>query len=215
MKTWGQILKSEFEQPYFKELKAYVDEQYAQHICYPPKEEIFNAFRRCSFDSTRVVIIGQDPYHGKGQAHGLCFSVNDGVKFPPSLKNIFKEIQSDLGIETPESGNLNRWAEQGVLMLNAVLTVRESEPSSHKGRGWEQFTDHVIRIISEQKEHVVFLLWGAFAISKSSLIDQNKHLILTSTHPSPFSAHKGFLGCQHFSKTNLYLQSKNLEPINW
>ncbi|MCB0479502.1 MAG: uracil-DNA glycosylase [Crocinitomicaceae bacterium] len=215
MSTWGEILKSEFEQPYFKELKAYVDEQYVNHVCYPPKEEIFNAFRRCDFDSTRVVIIGQDPYHGKGQAHGLCFSVNDGVKFPPSLQNIFKEIQSDLHIPPPESGNLNRWAEQGVLLLNAVLSVRESEPGSHQKRGWETFTDKVIQMVSEEKEHVVFLLWGAFAISKSALIDQNKHLVLTSTHPSPFSAHKGFLGCGHFSKTNLYLQSKKLEPIKW
>ena len=215
MDSWGEILKEEFEKPYFKELKSYVDNQYASHICFPPKDKIFNAFRKCDFQSTRVVIIGQDPYHGRGQANGLCFSVNDKVKHPPSLKNIFKEIQRDLDQEPPESGNLERWAEQGVLMLNAVLTVQESQPGSHKNKGWEIFTDHVIKLVSDSKEQVVFLLWGAFAIGKLPLIDQNKHEVLTSTHPSPFSAHKGFFGCGHFSKTNLFLQSKNLTPINW
>ena len=215
MITWSNILKSEFEKDYFKELKSFVDSEYQNAVCYPPKEKIFNAIRRCEFESVRVVIIGQDPYHGPGQANGLCFSVNEGVKFPPSLNNIFKELKADLNLEYPPSGDLERWAEQGVLMLNTVLTVRNSSPGSHKGRGWEIFTDQVIRLISEQKENVVFLLWGSFAISKSGLIDQNKHYILTSTHPSPFSAHKGFLGCRHFSKTNLYLQSKGLKLINW
>lgn len=213
--SWSNILKTEFEKPYFKDLKAFVDKEYESNVCYPPKEQIFNALRRCKFEDARVVIIGQDPYHGPGQANGLCFSVSDGLKFPPSLQNIFKELKSDLGLEFPLSGNLERWADQGVLLLNAVLTVQQSSPGSHKGKGWEVFTDSIIKLISEEKENVVFLLWGAFAISKSALIDQNKHLVLTSTHPSPFSAHKGFLGCGHFSKTNLYLQSKGLKPINW
>lgn len=215
MNSWSIILNAEFEKPYFKELKSYVDEQYSSNICYPPKEELFNAFRKCDFDETRVVIIGQDPYHGNGQANGLCFSVNDGVKIPPSLKNIFKEIKQDLNQEPPVSGNLERWAEQGVLLLNSVLSVRESQPGSHKQKGWETFTDQVIKLVSNSKEEIVFLLWGAFAIGKQSLIDQSKHLILTSAHPSPFSAHKGFFGCGHFSKTNLYLQSKGKEPIIW
>lgn len=215
MDSWSNILKTEFEKPYFKDLKAFVDKEYESNVCYPPKEQIFNALRRCKFEDARVVIIGQDPYHGPGQANGLCFSVSDGLKFPPSLQNIFKELKSDLGLEFPLSGNLERWADQGVLLLNAVLTVQQSSPGSHKGKGWEVFTDSIIKLISEEKENVVFLLWGAFAISKSALIDQNKHLVLTSTHPSPFSAHKGFLGCGHFSKTNLYLQSKGLKPINW
>lgn len=215
MNTWNKILESEFEKDYFLKLKSFVDQEYDSNICYPPKQQIFNAFRKCDFDSTRVVIIGQDPYHGKGQANGLCFSVNDGIKFPPSLNNIFKEITRDLDQPIPLTGNLERWANQGVLLLNTVLTVEEAKPGSHKQKGWEIFTDEVIKIISNSKENIVFLLWGAFAIGKSSLIDQEKHCVLTTTHPSPFSAHKGFLGSGHFSKTNIYLQSKKLKPINW
>jgi len=213
--SWKSLVKSEVNLSYYVELQDFIESEYLSATCFPPQKEIFKAFLKSDFDSTKVVIIGQDPYHGKGQANGLCFSVNEGVKIPPSLRNIFKELQADLKITIPESGNLERWAEQGVLLLNSVLTVKEASPGSHKNKGWELFTDHVIKEISDNKENIVFLLWGAYAIAKSSLIDENKHLILSSTHPSPFSAYKGFLGCQHFSKTNLYLQTKGLKEINW
>jgi uracil-DNA glycosylase len=176
---------------------------------------VFNAFAQCPFDTVKVVILGQDPYHGKGQAHGLAFSVPDHVPIPPSLQNIYKEIKNDIGTDVPQTGNLERWAKQGVLLLNATLTVEQGNPGSHQGRGWEVFTDAVIQKISKEKEHVVFLLWGKFAQSKSSLIDENKHLILKAAHPSPFSAHNGFFGCHHFSKTNSYLQSHGKGPIVW
>jgi uracil-DNA glycosylase len=215
IESWGSILNKEFEKPYFEKLNDFVDSEFNEKKCFPPKKDIFNAFKQCPYPNLKVVIIGQDPYHGESQANGLCFSVNDQIKFPPSLRNIFKEIQNDLSIDFPESGNLERWAKQGVLLLNTVLTVEESKPGSHIGKGWEVFTDAVIKQVSKCKENIVFLLWGAYAISKSDLIDGNKHKILTSTHPSPFSAYKGFLGCEHFSKTNLYLQENGIKPINW
>ncbi|HYF66956.1 MAG TPA: uracil-DNA glycosylase, partial [Ohtaekwangia sp.] len=180
-----------------------------------PGKEIFRAFDSCSFEDVKVVIIGQDPYHGPGQANGLCFSVRDGVRVPPSLQNIFKEIKLDLGKPIPVSGDLGRWADQGVLLLNATLTVRGSSPGSHQKKGWEEFTDQIIRTISDEKEHVVFLLWGAYAQKKGEVIDRKKHLVLMSPHPSPFSADRGFFGCKHFSKTNEYLRSKGLKEIDW
>lgn len=212
---WAQKLQSEWQQPYFEQLSNYVDSEYNKQTIYPPKKLIFNAFKSCNFDHLKVVILGQDPYHGEGQAHGLCFSVNEGIKIPPSLRNIYKEITSDLEIETPKSGNLERWAEQGILLLNATLTVRENEAGSHQKKGWEIFTDAVIKIISEEKEGVVFLLWGNYAIKKGEIIDASKHHILTAAHPSPLSASRGFLGCKHFSKTNAYLKQKGLPQINW
>lgn len=213
--SWKSRLAPEFEKPYFKELTAFIKADINKYKIYPPGKQIFNAFDKCSFDDVKVVIIGQDPYHGPGQAHGLCFSVNDGVPFPPSLKNIFKEIQSDLGKPIPESGNLERWAKQGVLLLNATLTVRASTPGSHQNKGWEEFTDAVIKHISDEKEHVVFLLWGAYAQRKGEIIDRSKHHVLQSPHPSPFSADRGFFGNKHFSKTNDYLKSVGKEPIDW
>jgi uracil-DNA glycosylase len=213
--SWYEKLKAEFEKPYFVELTEFVREDVKNYTVYPSGSLIFNAFEKCSFEDVKVVLIGQDPYHGPGQANGLCFSVNDGVKFPPSLVNIFKEIKSDIGQDFPASGNLERWAEQGVLLLNATLTVRADTPGSHQKRGWEQFTDEVIRVVSEQKEEVVFLLWGAYAQKKGEIIDASKHLVLKSAHPSPFSADKGFFGNKHFSKTNTYLVSKGKNPIQW
>lgn len=189
--------------------------EYQQTTVYPPGRLIFNAFNLCPFDKVKVVIIGQDPYHGPGQAHGLCFSVNDGVAFPPSLQNIFKEIHDDLGMPIPASGNLTRWAEQGVLLLNATLTVRAHQAGSHQRRGWEEFTDAAIRVLAEQKEHLVFILWGAYAQKKGAFIDRNKHLVLTSVHPSPLSAYNGFFGNKHFSRTNEYLVAHGETPINW
>ena len=212
---WKQLLKEEFEKPYFIKLTEFVREEYGKHTVFPPAAKIFNAFDLCPLNETRVVILGQDPYHDVNQAHGLCFSVNDGVKIPPSLVNIYKEIESDCGVPRPESGNLERWAKQGVLLLNATLTVRAHQAGSHQKQGWEEFTDSVIKLIAQKKENVVFLLWGAYAGKKSMYIDPDKHCILKSPHPSPLSAHRGFLGNRHFSTANAYLKSKGLKEIEW
>jgi uracil-DNA glycosylase len=212
---WKEHLKEEFEKPYFTHLKIFVKREYEAHTVYPPGREIFSAFDSCPFDKTRVVIIGQDPYHGPEQANGLCFSVRDGVRVPPSLVNIFKEIKSDLGKPIPTSGNLMRWAQQGVLLLNATLTVRAAEAGSHQNMGWEQFTDAVIKVLSRKKKSIVFLLWGAYAQKKGEVIDRYKHLVLMSAHPSPFSAERGFFGNQHFSRTNEYLKNNGLPEIDW
>jgi uracil-DNA glycosylase len=212
---WKQKLHSQFEEPYFKSLIEFVRTEYTAHAVYPPGKEIFAAFDSCPFDQVRVVIIGQDPYHGPGQANGLCFSVREGVRMPPSLQNIFKEIQKDLGKPFPPSGDLTRWARQGVLLLNATLTVRASEAGSHQNKGWETFTDAVIRQVSAEKERLVFLLWGAYAQKKGEVIDRTKHLVLMSAHPSPFSAERGFFGNRHFSKTNEYLRTHALPEIDW
>lgn len=214
-KSWQEVLQTEFDKPYFENLVGFVKQEYASNTIFPPAGQIFNAFNTCPFNNVKVVILGQDPYHGPGQAHGLCFSVNDGIQFPPSLQNIFKEITSDLGIPAPKTGNLTRWAEQGVLLLNATLTVRASQAGSHQGKGWEEFTDAVIKTISEKAENVVFILWGSYAIKKKSLINASKHCILTAPHPSPLSSYRGFFGCKHFSQTNTYLTSKGKTPINW
>lgn len=212
---WNQLLKSEYDQPYFKKLTELVDNAYASHEVFPPKNQILSALRLCAFNDVKVVIIGQDPYHNYGQANGLSFSVSDGVAIPPSLKNIFKELEQDLpGFKTPSSGNLEAWAKRGVLMLNAVLTVQANLPGSHKAFGWQHFTDAIIKLVSDRKEHVVFLLWGAFAITKSELIDSSKHLVLTAAHPSPL-ARGAFFGSRHFSKTNDYLKAQNIAPIDW
>lgn len=213
--SWKQHIAGEFEKPYFIQLTDFVRSEYQSATIYPPGREIFRAFDCCDFDQTKVVILGQDPYHGPGQANGLCFSVRDGIRMPPSLVNIFKEIQSDLGKPMPSSGNLERWANQGVLLLNATLTVRANTPGSHQNKGWETFTDAVIKKISDEKQNVVFLLWGAYAQKKGEVIDRSKHLVLMSAHPSPFSADRGFFGCKHFSKTNAYLKSKGLPEIDW
>lgn len=212
---WRNILQEEFDKPYFEQLTQFVRAEYSSSVIYPAGRNIFRAFDKCSFDNLKVVIIGQDPYHGEGQANGLCFSVNDGVPFPPSLQNIFKEIQSDMGIAIPQSGNLDRWAEQGVLLLNSVLTVRAHEAASHAGRGWEQFTDAVVRIISERKEGIVYMLWGSYAQRKGQVVDSKKNFILKSVHPSPLSVYRGFFGCKHFSQANAYLQSIGKTPIIW
>jgi len=213
--SWKEQLKEEFEKEYFSRLVTYVKEEYRKYTVYPPGPLIFNAFNHCPFDRLKVVILGQDPYHGPGQAHGLCFSVKEGVSFPPSLVNIFKEIQNDTGAPLPKNGNLERWANQGVLLLNATLTVRAHQAGSHQNKGWETFTDAVIKSIAEKKEHVVFLLWGSYAQRKAAFVDRNQHLLLESVHPSPLSAGRGFFGNHHFSKTNEYLKGKNLEPIHW
>ena len=213
--SWEKVLQPDFDKPYFKELTDFVRSEYAATTIYPPASLIFNAFNLCPFDKVKVVIIGQDPYHGPGQAHGLCFSVNDGIQLPPSLQNIFKEIKSDLDIPIPTSGNLTRWAEQGVLLLNATLTVRAHNAGSHQKKGWETFTDSVIRILAEQKENLVFILWGAYAQKKGAFIDRNKHLVLTSAHPSPLSAYQGFFGNKHFSQANAYLASHGIQPIDF
>lgn len=213
--SWKEQLEVEFEKPYFQELTSFVRKEYQTQTIYPPGSLIFNAFNLCPFNNTKVVIIGQDPYHGPNQAHGLCFSVNDGVEFPPSLNNIFKEIKNDLDIPVPTSGNLTRWAEQGVLLLNATLTVRARQAGSHQNKGWEQFTDAVIRLLAEKKEHLVFILWGAYAQKKGAFIDRNKHLVLESVHPSPLAAHRGFWNNHHFSKTNNYLEQLGKTPIQW
>ncbi len=213
--NWHNLLYSEISAEYFKLLLNFLENEYRHSkTIYPPKNYIFKAFELCPFEVLKVVIIGQDPYHGPGQAHGLSFSVNDGVKLPPSLKNIFIELKSDLGTEIPFSGNLSHWAEQGVLLLNAILTVEAGKPGSHRMKGWEKFTDAVISVISKEKEHVVFLLWGNYAIEKSTLIDENKHLVLKAAHPSPL-ARGAFFGSKHFSKANAYLTSHGLKPINW
>lgn len=214
--SWKEILQAEFDKPYFKELVAFVKNEYKTHRVFPPAQLIFNAFDSCPFDKVKVVLLGQDPYHGVGQAHGLCFSVNENIALPPSLINIYKEISDDLGITPLQSGNLIRWANQGVLLLNATITVRANKPGSHQNKGWEQFTDAVIQAISDKKEGVVFLLWGNYAKQKGAKIDRTKHLVLESGHPSPMSANKGYwFGNKHFSKTNNYLTNKNLSPIDW
>jgi uracil-DNA glycosylase len=213
--SWKAVLADEFEQPYWEALADFVRDEYRSATVYPPPPFVFNAFALCPFDRVRVVILGQDPYHGPSQAHGLSFSVPEGVSLPPSLKNIYKELRSDLGRDIPTSGNLEPWAQQGILLLNATLTVRGSTPGSHQHRGWETFTDAVIEHLSRDKEHLVFLLWGKYAQEKGTKIDRNKHLVLTAPHPSPFSAHSGFFGCRHFSQTNDYLASHSLAPIEW
>jgi uracil-DNA glycosylase len=214
--SWKEILKAEFSKPYFQQIVLHIKTEKAQgKIIYPPGGLIFNAFEKTPFDKVKVVILGQDPYHGAGQAHGLCFSVQDGVPPPPSLVNIFKELHDDVGMTVPNHGNLIHWAEQGVFLLNASLTVRAGEPMSHSKIGWAEFTDTVIKKISALKEHVVFLLWGKFAQDKRVLIDESKHLILKAAHPSPLSAHNGFMGCKHFSKTNQYLADNGIDPIDW
>lgn len=214
--SWAERLGNEFAQPYFSQLTDFVRHEYATTTCYPPGRLIFNAFNLCPFDSVKVVIIGQDPYHEAGQAMGLSFSVPDGVAMPPSLQNIFKEIQGDLGIGVPQSGNLTRWAEQGVLLLNATLTVRAHQAGSHQRHGWERFTDAAISRLNEGRDHLVFILWGGYARSKASLIDRSRHLVLESVHPSPLSANRGgWFGNHHFSRCNEYLAGHGMDPINW
>jgi uracil-DNA glycosylase len=214
-KSWGEQLKEEFDKPYFQRLTEFVRKEYSSTTVYPPAKLIFNAFDSCPFNEVKVVIVVQDPYHAPGQAHGLSFSVNDGIKIPPSLINIYKEIRDDLGIEIPYSGNLERWAKQGVLLLNATLTVRAHQAGSHQNRGWEVFTDAVINKLSRESDHLVFMLWGSYAQRKGASIDANRHLILTSPHPSPLSAHRGFFGNRHFSTANKYLIANGKNPINW
>lgn len=213
--SWQKRLQPEFEKAYFAQLTDFVRREYAERTIYPPGRLIFNAFNLCPFDRVKVVLLGQDPYHGPGQAQGLCFSVNDGVRFPPSLVNIFKELQSDLGIAPPASGSLVRWAEQGVFLLNATLTVREHQAGSHQNMGWEQFTDAVIRLLAEEREHLVFILWGGYAQRKGAFIDRAKHLVIASPHPSPLSAYHGFFGTKPFSRANQYLIANGVEPIKW
>jgi uracil-DNA glycosylase len=214
--SWKNILKSEFEKPYFLEIVTFLRiEKATGKTIFPPGSLLFNAFNTTPFDTVKVVLLGQDPYHGAGQAHGLCFSVPDGIPMPPSLVNIFKELQADTGVPFPSSGNLSRWAKQGVLLLNASLSVRANEPMSHSKIGWAQFTDTVISRISNLKKNIVFLLWGKFAQEKQALIDETKHLVLKAAHPSPYSANTGFLGCRHFSKTNEYLVKNGIDPIDW
>ncbi len=213
--SWKNVLKSEFEKDYFKSLAEFVRREYQTKQIYPPAKLIFNAFDECPFDQVKVVILGQDPYHGYGEAHGLCFSVPDNVKTPPSLMNIFKEIEQSLGIKIPTNGNLTRWAKQGVLLLNATLTVEANKAGSHQNRGWEEFTDAVVRLIAEKKSNVVFMLWGAYAQKKASFVDKNKHLLLKSVHPSPLAAYRGFFGNNHFVKANKYLEKNDIAPIQW
>ena len=214
--TWKTVLEEEFLKPYYKDLTHFVENEFNKHVCYPKKDEIFAAFNHCSFEKIKVVIIGQDPYHGPNQANGLCFSVNYGIPFPPSLQNIFKELEKNLQISYPKSGNLERWADQGVLLLNATLTVRQSEAGSHQNKGWEIFTDAVIQQISNQKENVIFLLWGGFAKKKGAKIDRKKHIVLETGHPSPLSANRGlWFGNNHFSKTNQHLKQMGKEEIVW
>ena len=213
--SWKRILNDEFNKPYFLELVNFVKSAYSTHVCYPAGKDIFKAFESCPFEKVKVVILGQDPYHGPNQAHGLCFSVPEGIAIPPSLVNIFKEIKRDLNREFPKSGNLQHWADQGVLLLNATLTVQAHQAGSHQGKGWEAFTDAVIQKLANERQNLVFMLWGAYAIKKGAMIDANKHLVLTAPHPSPLSAHRGFIGCGHFSKVNSYLSGKGESPINW
>jgi uracil-DNA glycosylase len=214
--SWKEVLKDEFSKPYFQQIPLHIKTEKSQgKIIYPPGSLLFNAFNTTPFDKVKVVILGQDPYHGQGQAHGLCFSVQNGVPPPPSLLNIFKELQDDIGVEIPNHGNLTHWAQQGVFLLNASLSVRAGEPMSHSKIGWAEFTDNVIKKISALKKNVVFILWGKFAQEKRVLIDESKHCILRSVHPSPLSAYGGFFGCKHFSKTNEYLTSKGIDPIDW
>lgn len=213
--SWHKALAEQWEMPYFKTLTDFVRAQYATTTVYPPASKIFAAFDACPFDKVKVVILGQDPYHGPGQANGLCFSVNPGVPYPPSLLNIFKEVSSDTGAAAPSDGDLSRWARQGVFMLNSVLTVEQGRAASHASRGWETLTDAAIAALSANREHLVFLLWGSYAINKGKLIDRSKHLVLTSVHPSPLSAHRGFFGNRHFSRANEYLQAHGITPIQW
>lgn len=214
-KSWAVRLQQEFDSPYFERLTQFVRSEYRTGTCYPPGSEIFSAFNLCPFDRVKAVIIGQDPYHEEGQAEGLCFSVKDGVQVPPSLVNIFKEIHADTGTPIPASGSLRRWAEQGVLLLNATLTVRAHAAGSHQNRGWETFTDAIIRHLSAEREHLVFILWGSYAQRKGQVIDRSKHLVLTSAHPSPLSAYRGFFGNHHFSLCNDYLSAHGIAPIRW
>lgn len=214
-KTWKEKLRSEFEKPYFQNLADFVKQEYKSKKIYPPAKNIFAAFNASSFDKTKVVIIGQDPYHGPNQANGLCFSVSEEVTTPPSLKNIYKEIENDLGKKMPASGNLERWAQQGVLLLNATLTVEAGKAASHQNKGWEEFTDAVIKILNEEKHNLVYLLWGSYAQKKGEIIDRKNNLVLESVHPSPLSAHRGFFGNKHFSKTNAYLIMHGKEAIGW
>jgi uracil-DNA glycosylase len=213
--SWKEQLSEEFEKQYFSELVKFVKQEYSSKTIYPPARLIFNAFNRCPFDNVKAVIIGQDPYHGPGQAHGLCFSVLKNVAFPPSLVNIFKEIHDDIKTPLPKNGDLERWADQGVLLLNAILTVRAHQAGSHQNKGWEQLTDAAINKLANQKDHLVFLLWGTYAQKKGAFIDRSLHLVLESAHPSPLSAENGFFGNKHFSKTNKYLEQHNIEPIVW
>ncbi len=214
--SWKTLLAQEFEKDYFKQLKQFLlNEKNAGAKIFPPGNQIFAALDFTPFDEVKIVLLGQDPYHGFGQAHGLCFSVNDGVKIPPSLQNIFKELKADCEVDIPISGNLMKWANQGILLLNATLTVRANEAGSHQNKGWETFTDEIIKSISDKKEHIVFILWGRFAQSKEVLIDANKHLVLKAAHPSPFSAYNGFFGCKHFSKTNAYLKQYGITELDW
>lgn len=213
--SWQSLLQPEFDSPYFQELTQFVRSEYETTLVFPPAAQIFNAFNECPLDQVKVVILGQDPYHDVGQANGLCFSVNDGIKQPPSLVNIFKEISDDLHKPVPVSGNLERWAKQGVLLLNATLTVRAHMAASHQGHGWETFTDNVIARLAQSRSNVVFMLWGSYAIRKSAMIDPNRHLILTAPHPSPLSSYRGFFGCKHFSKANQYLRSTGQTEIDW
>lgn len=209
------MLQGEFDKPYFELLTSFVRREYQTKQCFPPAGQIFNAFDSCPFDKVKVVIIGQDPYHDVGQAHGLCFSVNEGVRIPPSLENIYKEIQRDLGKPVPQSGNLQRWAQQGVLLLNATLTVEAHRPGSHQNKGWEELTDAAIMALNQHREHLVYMLWGSYAQRKGQFIDRHRNLVLTAVHPSPLSAFRGFIGCGHFSKANNYLVQNGFEPINW
>jgi uracil-DNA glycosylase len=212
---WKSQLKNEFDKPYFNELVRFVKEEYSSKTIYPPSKLIFNAFNSTPFNQVKVVIVGQDPYHQPHQAHGLCFSVNDGIRIPPSLVNIYKEINLDLGTPIPTSGNLERWAKQGVLLLNATLTVRAGSAGSHQGKGWEQFTDSIIDSLSSNRNNLVFMLWGSYAQKKGASIDQSKHMVMKSVHPSPLSAHRGFFGNKHFSRANEYLTSNGKSPIEW
>lgn len=213
--TWRAVLQPEFDKPYFELLTSFVRKEYSRQQCFPPGPLIFNAFNSCPFDRVRVVIIGQDPYHDVGQANGLCFSVNDGVRIPPSLENIYKELERDLGKPIPSSGNLQHWADQGVLLLNATLTVAAHRPGSHQNKGWEELTDAAIRALNERREHLVFMLWGSYAQRKGGIVDRRRHLVLTAPHPSPLSAFRGFIGCGHFSQANRYLEQHGQSPIVW
>ncbi len=214
-KSWKAVLQPEFDKPYFELLTSFVRHEYQTKQCFPPARLIFSAFDLCPFDKVRVVIIGQDPYHDVGQAQGLCFSVPEGVAIPPSLMNIYKELEHDLGIPVPHSGNLQHWAEQGVLLLNATLTVEAHRPGSHQNKGWEELTDAAIAALNARREHLVFMLWGAYAKRKGQVIDKRRHLVLTAPHPSPLSAYQGFFGCGHFSKANAYLVQHGQQPIDW
>lgn len=214
-KSWGDALAPEFEKEYFKKLIEFVKSEYERHSVYPKGKDIFRAFDKCPLDQVKVVILGQDPYHGLGQANGLCFSVHEGVPFPPSLINIFKEIKEDLGKEIPPHGSLDRWAEQGVLLLNATLTVRAHQAGSHQNKGWEEFTDAVVRVLAEKKKDLVYMLWGSYAQKKGAIVNTDENLVLKAVHPSPLSAYRGFFGCKHFSQANTYLAQNGVREIEW